>query len=276
MTRVVQAHRTASTRARSLQQLLDGRLGRDGIHRQARAQLQAGDLAQARMDLPVPVERGVDALAQRRGVQDEVVGRAVEAGPEPAEHLRGAPGPWPEPRRRRPGRSPPRASRGTIQTSNGEREPHGANATVESSSQTSRSRVRASSRTSRHHGHSPFADHEARRAAELLGDPMRDERQVVQVEAQVVRPGAGLRAPVLDDLEVVGLGGAGGLGDRVAGEQEHLLGERRRPGRAARCSPGGAAIVRQLPAARASDDGDLGDAPVELVALLLVPMTWNA
>ena len=52
-----------------------------------------------------------------------------------------------------------------------------------------------------------LADDEARGAAELLGDPMRDLGQVVQVEAQVVGPGAGLGAPVLDDLEVVGLAG---------------------------------------------------------------------
>ena len=48
-----------------------------------------------------------------------------------------------------------------------------------------------------------LADEEPRRAAQLLRDPVRDLRQVVEVEAQVVGPGARLRAPVLDDLEVL-------------------------------------------------------------------------
>ena len=39
------------------------------------------------MDLPVPVVGAIDLLAQRRGVQDEVVGRAVEGSGEPAEDL---------------------------------------------------------------------------------------------------------------------------------------------------------------------------------------------
>ena len=61
-----------------------------------------------------------------------------------------------------------------------------------------------------------LADQEARRAAQLLGDPVRDLRQVVEVEAQVVRPGARLRAPVLDDLEVLRPGGPPRRADLVA------------------------------------------------------------
>src|SRR6185503_14057909 len=50
-----------------------------------------------------------------------------------------------------------------------------------------------------------LADDEARGAAELLPDAVRDQGQVVQVQAQVVRSGARLGAPVLDDLQVVRL-----------------------------------------------------------------------
>src|SRR4029078_13579280 len=57
-------------------------------------------------------------------------------------------------------------------------------------------------------------DHEARRAAQLPRDPVRDLGQVVEVEAEVVRPRAGLGAPVLDELEVVGLAGIPGLCNR--------------------------------------------------------------
>ena len=69
------------------EELLDRVLGRDRVDRQAGPQLEAGDLAEPRVDLPVPVVRGVDLLAQRRGVEDEVVRRPVEAGREPAEDL---------------------------------------------------------------------------------------------------------------------------------------------------------------------------------------------
>ena len=60
----------------------------------------------------------------------------------------------------------------------------------------------------------PFPDDEARGAAELLGHPMGDLGQVVEVEAEVVRPGAGLGTPVLDDLHVFGAGGLLGVADR--------------------------------------------------------------
>ena len=54
------------------------------------------------MDLPVPVVGRVDLLAQRRGVEDEVVGRAVEARREPRRAPGAAPRPWPGSRGCRP------------------------------------------------------------------------------------------------------------------------------------------------------------------------------
>ena len=115
----------------------------------------------------------------------------------------------------------------------------------------------------------PFADDEARRAAQLLGDPVRDLGQVVQVQAQVVRPGAGLRAPVLDDLEVVGLAGGPRLGQRVAGAADERLDERRcRRRGAAGARPGGATIVRQLPGRAGLGQRDLGEAAVELAGVV--------
>ena len=113
------------------EQLLDGVLGRDRVDRQAGSQLQPGDLAQARVDLPVPVVRGVDLLAQRAPCG----GRGCRAG------RRGSPTSRPSTWRsasavardvgRRVAR-PKSASwcRGTIQISNGEREAYGANATL--------------------------------------------------------------------------------------------------------------------------------------------------
>src|SRR5205807_1610465 len=107
----------------------------------------------------------------------------------------------------------------------------------------------------------PFPDHEAGRAAELLGDPVRDERQVVQVEAEVVRTGAGLGAPVLDDLEVVGLAGGPRLPKRGSGALEDLLGDLadlvQRPVLARRRDD-------RPPAARSTSRGhrDLGEAPI--------------
>src|ERR1035437_8772398 len=59
-------------------------------------------------------------------------------------------------------------------------------------------------------------DHAAGSATDLLGNAMRDLRQVVQVEAEVVGPGPGLRAPVLHDLEIFGLADLARLGDRIA------------------------------------------------------------
>ena len=50
-----------------------------------------------------------------------------------------------------------------------------------------------------------FADDEARRAAQLLADTVRNLRQVVEVETQVVGQRACLAAQVLDYLQVVGL-----------------------------------------------------------------------
>ena len=77
-------HGSRSTRRTSLrigaaQEFLHRVLRRDGVDRQAGSQLEAGDLAQARVDLPVPVVGRVDLLAQRGRVEHEVVGRSVEA-----------------------------------------------------------------------------------------------------------------------------------------------------------------------------------------------------
>src|SRR5215210_717049 len=65
--------------ARASNDLFDRILRRHRVDRETRTELQARDLAQTRVDLPVPVIRGVDLLAERRGVEDEVVRRAVEA-----------------------------------------------------------------------------------------------------------------------------------------------------------------------------------------------------
>src|SRR3954452_558400 len=69
------------------EELLDGVLGRDGVDRQTRTELEAGDLAQPWVDLPVPVVGRVDLFAEGRRVKHEVVRRTVEAGRESSEHL---------------------------------------------------------------------------------------------------------------------------------------------------------------------------------------------
>ena len=117
----------------------------------------------------------------------------------------------------------------------------------------------------------PLADEEARRAAQLLGDPVRDLRQVVEVEAQVVGPGAGLGAPVLDDLQVLGPVRLAGDADLVAaaceqpsmivaadGVERAMLAGRRDDG------PPGARGARVR-------DRHLGDRPVPRARLLLGP-----
>ena len=116
-----------------------------------------------------------------------------------------------------------------------------------------------------------LADHEPGRAADLLGDPVRDLGQVVQVEAQVVRPGSGLGAPVLDDLDVGGLAGGRGRGDGVAAGPEHLADDRaadrlERPVLARRGDD-------RPPAARRPGllEGDLGEVPLEPTGLVLGP-----
>ena len=206
---------------RTPEQFLDRILRRDRVDRQAGPELEPGDLAQARVDLPVPVVRRVDLLAQRRGMEHEVVGRAVEARRQPAEHLAERLGGGRDVRSRRPpevglvaARHDPhleRRARGV------RREGHARVVLPDEPV-----------RPPRFVAHEPaeralaLADDEPRRAAELLGDPVRDLGQVVQVEAQVVGPGARLGAPVLDDLEVVGLAGRAGLGERVAGTADEL------------------------------------------------------
>src|SRR3954466_964087 len=69
------------------EELLDGVLGRDRVDRQTRTELEAGDLAQPWVDLPVPVVGRVDLFAEGRRVKHEVVRRTVEAGRESSEHL---------------------------------------------------------------------------------------------------------------------------------------------------------------------------------------------
>ena len=106
-----------------------------------------------------------------------------------------------------------------------------------------------------------LADHEPGGAAELLCHAMGHLRQVVQVEAQVIGPGAGLGAPVLDHLEVLGQAGRTGVGDlddrfgsdRVEGSMLTRAGHDRPPA-------AGGACLRQ---------GDLDDARVELTRLRL-------
>ena len=99
--------------------------------------------------------------------------------------------------------------RGTIQTSNGERDANGANATEWSSSQRKRVPRSASTRTARQYGHSRSRMTKRAAPADLLGHLVRDLGQVVQVQAEVVRARARLAAPVLQDLEVLGLAGRG-------------------------------------------------------------------
>ena len=181
------------------EQLLDRVLGRDGVHGQTGSELEAGDLAQPRVDLPVPVVRRVDLLAQRGGVQDEVVGRPIEARSEPAEDLAerlrvardvGRVGP-PEVGLVAAGHDPDleRRARGV------RGEGHAVGVLPDEPIRPPRLLADEPAERAL-----PFADDEARRPAELLGDPVRDLGQVVQVEAQVVGPRAGLDAPVLDDL----------------------------------------------------------------------------
>src|SRR6266576_6619972 len=59
------------------EQLLHGVFGRDGVDRQSGSQLEPGNLAQAGMDLPVPVVGRVNLLAERCGVKNQVVWRPV-------------------------------------------------------------------------------------------------------------------------------------------------------------------------------------------------------
>jgi hypothetical protein len=146
--------RTGTRLSGARQQLLDGVLRRHRIDRETGAQLEAGDLAEARVDLPMPVVRGVDLLAQRRGVRTSLYGGPSRVTARAARTCRSASA------LAATSRSldrPKSASwrRGTIQTSNGDREANGAKATVESSCHTSRSARFGSSRTRRHHGHSP-------------------------------------------------------------------------------------------------------------------------
>ena len=161
--------------------------------------------------------------------------------------------------------------RGTIQASNGEREAYGAKATLDASDHRSRSGRGDLVADEPAERALPFPDHEAGRAADLLGHPMRDLGQVVEVEAQVVGPGTGLGAPVLDDLDIGGLAGPHRLGDRVAADPEHrpdhlVADGLERPVLAGWRDDG-------PPAARRPGllDRDLDEVPVELAGLGLGP-----
>ena len=150
--RVIRSRRRPRGRT---EQLLDGVLGRDGVDRQAGAQLEAGDLAQAGVDLPVPVIR------RRRSAR----AAARCGGPGCGAARRGSPG---RPRTRRSasavactsaslarpksaawvaGHDPDleRRARGVRREGDARRRPPRA----------SRSRRWLSSRTSRQNGHSP-------------------------------------------------------------------------------------------------------------------------
>ena len=174
------------------------------------------------MDLPVPVVGGVHLLPQRRAVEDEVVGRAVEARPRAAEHLA-----------ERLGGRDDVAVVGAreVRVVAARDHPHLERRAARVRRERDRVIVRVEQAVRAAHlvAHEAavralaLADQEARRAAQLLGDPVRDLRQVVQVEAQVVGAGAGLRAPVLEDLEVRGGTRPPRGHDLVAGAREELL-----------------------------------------------------
>ena len=72
-------------------------------------------------------------------------------------------------------------------------------------------------------GADAFADDVARGSTKLLADAVRDVRQVIDVEAEMVGHGTGLLTPVLDDLQVLR---AAALGlrahDALAGQRQHL------------------------------------------------------
>ena len=228
------------------------------------------------MDLPVPVVGGVHAFLQRSGVEDEVVGRPVQAGRELRQDLAK------RLRRRRDidrgrlpevGLVPPRDDPGL------ERRPRrvrreGHARVVLPDEPVGPARFVADESAERALA---FADDEPGGAAELLGDPVRDLGQVVEVEAEVIRAGAGLGAPVLDDLQVVRLADRAGLDERVASADQELLDEvvadrvqrtmlvRWRDDRPPRA---GRAGLRQLRPGRGPRSSSRASSPV--------PTTWNA
>ena len=100
---------------------------------------------------------------------------------------------------------------------------------------------------------------------------MRDLWQVVQVEAEVVGPRAGLRAPVLDDLEVVGLAEAACLSEGLAGISDERL-DHLGPDRVQRPVLAGRGDDRPPAAGRAClGEGDLAEAAVELSGVVSRP-----
>jgi len=100
---------------------------------------------------------------------------------------------------------------------------------------------------------------------------MRDLGQVVELEAQMIGPGARLVPPVLDDLEVVGLVRLPGSLDRIPGTRNEAFDD----GRAHEVQ--GPMLEgrrdHRPPAARGAGhvEGDLGEALVELAGLLFRP-----
>ena len=172
------------------------------------------------MDLPVPVIRGVDPLAQGRRVQDQVVGRRVEQAQQAKgllEHLRG--------RRqvgvgrgREVGRVHARNDPDLEGRTGCERGEGHARGVLEEEP------LPAPHLLANHRavGTLTFTNEVARGTADLLTDAVGDLGQVVQIEAEVVRQGACLRPPVLDDLEVCGHAGPFRGADLVARPGEHL------------------------------------------------------
>ena len=158
-------------------------------------------------------------------MQDEVVRRAVEAGGEPAQHLAQRLGGGREVRVGRAREVRVVAARDDPHLERRARGVRGERDRVVVG-------VEQVVRAAHLLPHEPavralaFADQEPRGAAELLGDPVRDLGQVVQVEAQVVGPGAGLGAPVLHDLQVLGPGGPTRRADLVAAPLEEALDDR--------------------------------------------------
>jgi hypothetical protein len=76
-------------------------------------------------------------------------------------------------------------------------------------------------------------------------------RQVVEIQAQVVGSSAGLRSPVLDDLQVCRLAELLGFDEPARTSVSMVISSSLPTVWIGRCSPGGATIVRQLPDARA-------------------------
>ena len=186
-------------------------------------------------------------------MEDEVVGRPVEARGEPCRGPGGAPRRWPRCRGRR--RAPKSASwrRGTIQISNDEREAYGAKATLVVRPPRRAGRAGAtSSRTSRQNGHSP--SRMTNRAAPPSSSAMRCG---IWGRSYRSRHRWFVRAPAWapqfwTTWRYVGLAGRPGRRPARRGRPSSSCSIRSLPTACSgRCSSGGATTVRQLPVARA-------------------------